>query len=744
MSWSLLATIVLGIAIAIATSWLRRHELHRMSRAVRTRQQVRASGVAKSRLRHPIVDLSRCLGCGTCVTACPEEGVLELVHGQAAVVHAARCVGHGVCEAECPVGAITVTLADLETRTDVPVLDASLQAVGTPGLHLAGEVTAHALIKTAVEQGVAVAREVAAELEAAGPAADAAQLDLCIVGAGPAGLACALEAKRLGLRARIVELEAELGGTVAKYPRRKLVVSQPVDLPMAGRIGEGDWTKEELIALLTDVVARFEIDIAFRETFVGVDGSADAFVVRTDRAAHHARRVCLAIGRRGVPNRLGVPGEELPKVAYALLDAHSYQGRRVLVVGGGDSAVETALALAEQNGNEVTLSYRREQFTRLRAENERRLGIAIAEKRLRVVRRSTVVRIDPDAVELSVTTDAGTKRGRIANDDVFVMAGGVAPFELLGRSGVSFDPSMRPPPPKVVEKGSGFVRALWVGLVLALATASFAFANFDYYSLPTHERATHDQHAWLRPGLGFGLAMGITALALIAFNLLYLLRRAGRLGFTFGSLQAWMSTHVATGVLALLCVLLHAAMSPRNTPGGHAFWALVVLLVTGAIGRWFYAQVPRAANGRELELAEVKERLDALAAEWDGDRRAFRMWVRTSVDALVEARQWRSTFFGRLLALFGMHGALRRLLQQIAARGHAEGIASDDLEDTLLLARRAYSIAIDAAHFEDLRSLLATWRWLHRWTAALMVLLVIVHVVHALAYGSFLSGGGAF
>lgn len=238
MSWTLLLALVLALGVALFAALARRNELRRMEQRVADRERAVRHGSAQAQLQHPVVDLSRCLGCGTCVAACPEDGVLELVHGQALVVNGARCVGHAACERECPVGAITVTIANLAERTDVPVLDERLEAVGTPGLFLAGELTARALIKTAIEQGTRVAGEVARRV-ASEPSFDAETLDLCIVGAGPAGLACALEAKRLGLRFVVLEQEAQIGGTVAKYPRRKLVVTRPVAMPLHGAIPQG-------------------------------------------------------------------------------------------------------------------------------------------------------------------------------------------------------------------------------------------------------------------------------------------------------------------------------------------------------------------------------------------------------------------------------------------------------------------------------------------------------------------------
>lgn len=744
MTWAVLLALVTALSVAVLVGWVRRAELSRMARGVAARDQALRQGSAKAQLRHPVIDLSRCLGCATCVSACPEDGVLEIVHGQAMVVHGARCVGVSACERECPVGAITVTLADADVRRDVPVLTDGLESPEVPGLFLAGEVTAQALIRTAVEHGVSVAAEVARR-SATAPAREG-EVDLVIVGAGPAGLACALESKRQGLSYLLLDQESQVGGTVAKYPRRKLVLTQPVELPLYGRFRRTSYTKEELIELWHEIAREQQLAFSPGETFEGLERDAEGgFTVLTSRGRRRARQVCLAMGRRGVPRKLGVPGEDLPKVSYGLLDAQGYRDRRLLVVGGGDSAVETALALAEQPGNSVTLSYRKEAFFRLRDRSRERLEAARAAGSLSILHKSEVRAIEAQRVALEVYPEDATSPSHtqwLENDEVFVMIGGQAPLELLERAGVSFDPARRTGAVEVREQGTGLQRALTIGLGLTIAALIWAVFHAEYYLLPLAMRPTHADHAWLRPGMGFGLGMGIAALGLIVLNLLYLVRRNGGPALQVGSLKAWMTSHVATGILALLCATLHAAMAPRSTTAGHAWQSLVVLLVTGAIGRYVYAAVPRAANGRELDLFEIKQQLGRLSAEWDGGQRRFREQARQLMTASVEALQWRSSLPGRIAALISAQFARRRLARDLRALGGAEGVATDHVEETIELVCRAHRTALMAAHFEDVRALLNSWRYLHRWVAALMVLLVVLHVIYALTYGTF-GGGGA-
>jgi thioredoxin reductase/Pyruvate/2-oxoacid:ferredoxin oxidoreductase delta subunit len=745
VGWTFLLVVVLSSGILTLALALRRVELARMQRGVQRRAEAVRDGAAVAELAHPVVDLTRCLGCGTCVSACPEDGVLELVHGQAMVVRGARCRGHAACERECPTGAITVRLDGLAEREDVPVLDESLEAVGAPGLFLAGELTAHALIKTAIEHGTAVAREVARRGET--EYASATELDLCIVGAGPAGLACSLEAKRLGVSYVTLDRAGGPGGTVATYPRKKLVVSEPVELPLVGMLDQRVYEKEELVELWEHIAAKEDLPIRHGETLEWVESlgtDAGGYRVHTGSGTIEARHVCLAMGRRGVPNTLGVPGEDLPKVANALLDAQSYRDRRILVVGGGDSAVEAALGLAEQPGNRVTLAHRRSSFPRIRGANEARLEAARAEGRLEVLTECEVEEVRQEAVALRVRGEHGPERRELQNDDVFVMIGGTAPVELLQRSGVSCDPELRASRVQVerADESGNAMKAVAIGFVLSLAVLAFALWNADYYRLGPEARPEHPKHQLLRPGLNVGLAFGITGTVLIALNLLYLARRSGRGLLRVGSLRLWMTSHVATGLLALLVVTLHAALTPGDTAGGHAYGVMALLVVTGAIGRYLYAYVPRATNGRELVLSEVKARLGSVSVEWDQGQRRFRSRVRAEVTEVVERRQWKSSFAGRLLALLTGQRAFRRTLRALAGEGRAEGVSEDEIAETMALARRAHRLALMTAHYEDLRAILSTWRYVHRWGAALLVLLVLVHVVSALVYGAHLFGGG--
>jgi dihydropyrimidine dehydrogenase (NAD+) subunit PreT len=835
MVWTLIGTLVLSLSVALLTLRVRRADKARMQQGLKALSGAKASGSHKPRLQYPNVDLSRCLGCATCISACPEAGVLDLIHGQAVVVHGARCVGHGLCETACPVGAITVALGDMGNRRDIPALSHEWEVQGRPGLFLAGEVTGYALIRTAINHGVEVANVVAARggqvegqaiLETGAPshgaqdlpvlgavgstppqgapsrdigfpgisiqevvnetnlrleffsdddflngspsdsavalaptpasrppstseappaapsrpvrtpnsAAPSGVLDLCIVGAGPAGLACALRAKELGLDFVVIEQE-EVGGTVAKYPRRKLVMTQPVDLPLYGRLKKSTYRKEELMAIWQQIATDNALPVRTGEIFERVDEDHEHMVVHTQTGAYAARHVCLALGRRGTPRKLGVPGEELPKVIYSLTDAQSYTGRHVLVVGGGDSSIEAAVGLAEQPGNTVTLSYRKAAFFRIKAMNDESWRRAVDEGRLEVVFESQVSSIAADHVRLSVAAgDGGTHTRELPNDDVFVMIGGIAPFKLLEGAGVSFDPADRPAAPPIVEQGTGMRNALLISLGLTLLLLGWVLALSSYYDLPRELRFESSQHDLLRPTSVLGLTTGVAATLLILANICYLLRRSRWGAWLPGSLRAWMTSHLVTGILAVLLVMVHGGMDPRNSLGGHAFWSLVVLVITGTIGRYFYAFVPHAANGKEVALEEVRNNLAELSTEWDATTRGFGSKVRERVESLVTTEQWEGAFWSRLLGLFRNQRSFNRMVVELRREGRANGLEADQIERLTDLSRRANRTALMAAHFEDLRALLGSWRFVHRWVGLLMVLLATWHIVTAVRY----------
>ena len=260
-------------------------------------------------------------------------------------------------------------------------------------------------------------------------------LRVAIVGSGPAGISAALSATERGLSHVVLEQEVELGGSLLHYPRRKMVLLQPVDLPLHGRLSREEYQKEDFLDLMEGLLREHRLDVRFGEKVAGVARRDDGtFELRSTGGLIFARAVVLAVGRRGTPRKLGAPGEELPKVMYRLIDAESYRDQKLLVVGGGDSAVEAAIGLAQQPGNQVTLSYRREKLVRIKKKNEDRLAPLLASGRIRTAFGSQVVEIAPDRVRLKT----GDEVRDLPNDYVFVFAGGEPPFDFLKACGVRF------------------------------------------------------------------------------------------------------------------------------------------------------------------------------------------------------------------------------------------------------------------------------------------------------------------
>jgi putative YpdA family bacillithiol system oxidoreductase len=386
-------------------------------------------GADRTIAQHPQIDALKCIGCGACVEACPEGSVLGIVSGKAVIINGLKCVGHGLCEEACPVEGIKVGLGDVSKRDDIPIMD-EYQQTSIPGIFIAGELGGLALIKNAIAQGSKVVEYIAKSLK---PSNQPSVKDVLVVGAGPAGLSAALTAKKNNLSFKILDQQGA-GGTILQYPRKKLVMTKPVDIPLYGKLTKPEYRKEELLDIWTQIENKFEIKTEIGEKLQDIKKENGHFEIITQNGVTKAQTVVLALGRRGTPRKLNVPGEGQSKVMYKLMDAETYQDNHILVVGGGDSAIEAAMGLARQKGNTVTLSYRKEKFFRIKSRNDQRVNKMINEKKLKVVFNSTVKEIGASDVVLNYQE----KELKIKNDYVFIFAGGEPPFALLKKMGIKF------------------------------------------------------------------------------------------------------------------------------------------------------------------------------------------------------------------------------------------------------------------------------------------------------------------
>ena len=388
-----------------------------------------ALGIDKPRAQFPFIDQANCIGCGSCVLACPEGDVLGVVLGKATVINGMRCVGHGLCEPACPVGAIEVGLGDIKSREDIPQVDESYES-NVPGIFIVGELGGISLIRNAIEHGTKAVTKIAGKPERS---KNPEVKDVVIIGAGPAGLTAALTAFQNNLNYLVLD-QQEPGGTILQYPRQKLVMTQPVEIPLYGKLKKPEYSKEILLEMWLELIEKYSIQIRSHTRVERVNKQNGEFRVISSNEEFRSKHVVLAMGRRGTPRKLDIPGEDLPKVAYQLVDAQSYSHQNILVVGGGDSAIEAAVGLARQKGNKVTISYRKPRFFRIKKKNEDNLNEMVKQKKIKAMLESNVIEILEKSVRLQTMQDTI----EIPNDYVFIFAGGIPPFQMLEEMGILF------------------------------------------------------------------------------------------------------------------------------------------------------------------------------------------------------------------------------------------------------------------------------------------------------------------
>lgn len=379
---------------------------------------------------YPVVDPNRCIKSGACITACPEHDILGIRDGRATIINASRCIGHGACFRACPVEAISLWIGTEKRGVDLPQISPDFET-NMPGIYIAGELGGMGLIRNAVTQGREAVENISKKINKA----IKADYDLIVVGAGPAGISATLTAKKAGLNVLTLEQES-LGGTVFTYPRSKIVMTSPMDLPLYGKVKLKETTKTELLELWNTVLSKNNIKIKENTKAETITRESNVYTVHTNHSeTFSTQTVLLALGRRGTPRKLNIPGEMSEKVAYRLLDPELIKNKKVLVVGGGDSAIESALLLA--NDNKVTLSYRNDKFNRLKSKNLALINSAMQTGLVDVKFSTNVKLINPENV---IITDTDSKTEIVLDNDlVYIFAGGEMPTDFLRKIGIEIN-----------------------------------------------------------------------------------------------------------------------------------------------------------------------------------------------------------------------------------------------------------------------------------------------------------------
>ena len=722
-----------ALALAAGVSLVARRLL-RMRRDAATLQSKVEKNQHLPRSLHPVVDPDICIGSLSCLKACPEGDILGIVDHTARLVHADHCIGHGRCAAECPVGAIRLVFGSSERGVDLPEVDEFFES-SRPGVHIVGELGGMGLIKNAVTQGLQVAERLAEVTPKGGT--------VLVVGAGPAGLATALGLKEKGVAIRVVE-QGTVGGSVAHYPRRKVAMTEPVELPFHGRFGKKLISKEELLSGWEQIIQKAGLQIEPGVKVEGIAGQDGRFEVKTSAGQLSAAKVVLAIGRRGTPRKLGVPGEELDKVFYGLRDPDQLDGQRVLVVGGGDSALEAAIQLATESSAQVTLSYRNAELGRCREANRTRFAELAASGKLTALLPSQVQAIGPDEVLLEV---GGSPR-QLPNDVVVVAIGGELPVEFLAKAGVSMRrfhgeaPGQAAGQPHdrrrrhagaaqdlALQRRLKVLRALYA-VVGAAILGFLAWKGAEYYPLERLERLRSPVHKLLRSAGPWGHGVGIVATAFMLSNFLYAVRKRARAMTGLGDIRGWLDFHVFVGAMSPLVIAFHAAFQANNALATSTTAALLVVMATGIVGRYIFGLVPSHQGGRAQELEDLSanfERLRAYAAPALAHVGPQAEALLDRVTAPVEAH-----FLLALFLRFPFEAGWLRLRLLWLRRRFPEPEQYLDLRRALMkLARLRWQLRF----YGSLKSLLRGWRVFHATMAVFLVLALTAHIGVSLYLG---------
>ncbi len=732
----LLASAAVAVpALAGALAWARHLRQRRADAVVALHEEEGKKHLARS--LHPVIDADRCIGSGSCLIACPEGDILAMVGHSAQLIHGDHCIGHGGCAEECPVQAIKLVFGSAERGVDLPQVDPYFES-SRPGVLIVGELAGMGLIRNALLQGLRAADRLAEVTPPGGT--------VVVVGAGPAGLATALSLKARGLAYRLLE-QGSIGGTIFHYPRRKVAMTGAVDLPLVGKFGKPLITKEELLEGWDAIIAKVGLVVEQGVKVTGLEGADGAFTVLTSCGPVSAAKVVLAIGRRGTPRRLGVPGEEMEKLVYGLTDPEQYQGTRVLVVGGGDAAIEAAVQMATESDAEVTISYRGADFSGCRDANRTRIQGLIAAGKVRSLLPSQVTAVEAGAVRL----DAGGTAVRIDNDFVIVNIGGEQPVAFLSAVGVSMRrfhgeelgtqtplagsqavagaPS-RPRSARELEEARRRHRIRLLYLALGLAVLAYLVSvGWTYYPLSHLAREDSPLHKSLRSSGRWGHGVGMVATAIMLSNFIYAVRKRSRSLNGLGDIRGWLDFHVFVGFTSPLVIAFHSAFEMHNVVAEVTYASLAVVVATGVVGRYLYGLVPAHSGDHFDELEELAASFEQLRAS------AAPELTHTAAGAALLDRATAPVRSGSLLALLlrlpveslSLRVRMWLLRRRLQFPEHYPVLRAALVQ----LARLRWQLRF----YKSLKRLMRTWRLFHVTAAFFLVVTLAAHIGVALFLG---------
>ncbi len=734
LSLDILGLAVLFVVTLVAMWFMVKKRRARDERDSAELALAKKEGRAQPATLHPVIDPDKCMSSLSCLAVCPEGDILGVVEGKAALVNPAACIGHGKCALECPIDAISLVIGTEERGVDLPEVDEFFET-SRPGVHIVGELGGMGLIKNAVTQGLQCADALGAKVRPQGGIHD-----VIIVGSGPAGIACALGLKKAGLSFRILDRETSLGGTIAQYPRQKVVMTERVELPIFGKFGDTLISKEELVESMTKAVQKGGLHIDLGVQVTGITGQDGAFTVATNKGPVSTRKVVLAAGRRGTPRKLGCKGDDLPKVTYRLIDASQYEGKRVVVVGGGDAALEAAIQLAEETDAEVVLSYRQAEFGKARDANKKRIKELADDGRVTLFLPSKPKEVTPDAVHLEVAEGRVMK---LPNDYVIACLGGELPAEFLKACGVSMKKytGQEIGAGKKAAKGGVKEQQLKNQKRLAFAlftlgcliTATLAVVGFDYYQLGKAARLAHPLHRLLKPSGTWGHGVGIVATLFMLSNFLYSVRKRVEAFKGAGPIRNWLTFHQFVGLMSPLAIAFHAAFMSNNLLATTTAAAVSIVVATGVVGRFIYGLVP-SENGRAQELGEVVARWEKLKS-----RLAHLMSDVTDPVGLTLLLDAAGTTvhdmaLPTLLVKMPLDAAKARREAKKVRGAFPDAAEYQDFEASYT---RLRTLRYQVTFYKKLKRFMAAWRVFHVVLAVMLVFLIAAHIAVSLYFGYF-------